>query len=152
MTSHNEAINAPTLNSTDAGFGVARLFDLGLALAISLPYIVFGLNKFLLFANVAPPADPTAQMFLGAMFTSYLATVVGIAEIVGGVLYLFARTRFVGLLILMPVVANIVAFHVAHDMPGNMIWLFTTALFGVAMFKHRAVLARLVAPARESAA
>ena len=93
--------------------------------------LVFGLNKFLGFIPVAPPADPTAQAFMGAMFTSYLFVVVALAEIVGGLLLLVPRYRFVAWLLLLPVIFNIVAFHVAHDFIGNGIWLVPTAVFVV---------------------
>ena len=97
--------------------------------ALGILMIVFGLNKFLGFIPVEPPADPIAQAFMGAMFTSYLYAVVAVAEIVGGALLFSARTRFVGWLVLLPVVFNIVAFHAAHDFVGNGIWLLPTALF-----------------------
>ena len=34
--------------------------------------LVFGLNKFIGFIPVDPPADPLAQQFMGAMFSTYL--------------------------------------------------------------------------------
>jgi uncharacterized membrane protein YphA (DoxX/SURF4 family) len=95
---------------------------------LALPFIVFGLNKFLGFAEMPPPSDPTAQAFLGAMFTSYLAPLVGAVEVVAAVLLLTRRTAFLGNLLLLPVTVNIAAFHVAHDMPGNGIWIITTLL------------------------
>ena len=97
--------------------------------------VVFGLNKFLGFVAVAPPSDATAQSFLGSMFTSYLYVVVALAEIVGGILLFVPRLAFVGALLLTPIMFNIVAFHVAHDLPGNGIWLLPTALYlGVLYF------------------
>ncbi|MEM6960059.1 MAG: DoxX family protein [Myxococcota bacterium] len=113
------------------------LIDLGLAVGLALPMIVFGLNKLIGFADVPPPEGEAAQRFLGTMFTTYLAPLVALTEIVGGALYLWRRTAFIGLLILCPLMANIVAFHVAHAMPGNGIWLFSLLFFGVAMWKHR---------------
>ena len=96
---------------------------------LGLLMVVFGLNKFLGFIPVEPPADQTAQQFLGTMFTSYLFVVVAIGEIVGGVLLVIKKTRLLGWLLLAPIVLNIVAFHVAHDFVGNGIWLIPTALF-----------------------
>jgi uncharacterized membrane protein YphA (DoxX/SURF4 family) len=95
---------------------------------LALPFIIFGLNKFLGFAQMPPPQDPTAQAFLGAMFSAYLAPLVGVVEILAGLLLFTRRTAFLGNLLLWPITVNIVAFHLAHDMPGNGIWLFTTAL------------------------
>lgn len=98
----------------------------GIRVLYGLPMVIFGLNKFFGFASVAPPEDPTAQMFLGAMFSSYLANSVGILEIIGGILVAIPRTAFMGWLILLPVISNIVLFHLAHDLPGNGLWLFPT--------------------------
>lgn len=97
----------------------------------ALLMVVFGLNKFFGFIPVEPPADPTAQAFMGAMFTSYLFVVVAIAEIVGGILLIIPKTRFLGWLLLLPVIFNIVAFHIAHDFIGNGIWLLPTLLFAI---------------------
>ena len=82
-----------------------------------------------------PPAGEVAQTFLGTMFTSYLFKVVALAEIFGGLLLLIPRTAFIGTLVLLPVIFNIVAFHIAHDMPGNGIWLGPTFVFiGILLF------------------
>ncbi|MGB5645541.1 hypothetical protein [Muriicola sp.] len=97
--------------------------------ALAILMVVFGLNKLFGFIPVEPPADPIAQNFMGAMFTSYLFVVVAIAEIIGGILLTIPRTRFLGWLLLLPVIFNIVAFHVAHDFIGNGIWLLPTLLF-----------------------
>lgn len=91
--------------------------------------IIFGLNKFIGFIAVELPADSTAQAFMGAMFTSYLYAVVGLTEIIGGALLAIPRLRFVGWLLLLPIVFNIVAFHLAHDFIGNGIWLAPTGIF-----------------------
>ncbi|WP_343488087.1 hypothetical protein [Allomuricauda sp. d1] len=91
--------------------------------------LIFGLNKFLGFIPVEPPADPIAQQFLGTMFSSYLFVVVALAEILGGALLFIKKTRFLGWLVLAPVIFNIVAFHVAHDFIGNGIWLLPSLLF-----------------------
>ena len=93
--------------------------------------LVFGLNKFFNFIPVTPPSDATAQQFLGTMFTSYLYVVVALAEVVGGILLLWTKTRFLGWLVLLPILFNIVTFHVAHDFIGNGIWIFPSALFGL---------------------
>lgn len=92
-------------------------------LLLALPMIIFGANKFMGFIDVPPPDGETAMLFLGAMFSSYLVKLVGLIDIVGGVLLLIPRTAFVGYLCLLPIVINIVVFHFAHDLPGNGIWI-----------------------------
>lgn len=109
------------------------------AWVLALLMIIFGLNKFMGFIPVEPPTDPTAQKFMGAMFTTYLYIVVAVAEIIGGILLLFKRLRFIGWLILSTIIFNIVAFHIAHDFIGNGIWILPTVLFmliGYFQLKH----------------
>lgn len=106
--------------------------------------IIFGLNKFFGFIPVEPPADPTAQAFLGTMFSSYLFTVVALAEIVGGLFLLVRKFRLLGWLILSPVTFNIVAFHLAHDFIGNGIWLIPALLFVGVGISFRVPLYQLV--------
>ena len=97
--------------------------------------LIFGLNKFFGFIPVKPPADATAQSYMATMFTTYLFVVVAVAEIVGGILLIIPRTKFIGWLILLPVIFNIVAFHIAHDFIGNGIWLLPSAIFiGIGYF------------------
>ena len=102
--------------------------------SLGLLMIVFGLNKFLGFLPVAPPQDAVAQQFLGTMFSSYLFVLVAIGEIIGGLFLLVARTRKWGFYILVPIVVNIVAFHLAHDFIGNGIWLVPTLLTVVLLY------------------
>ena len=96
---------------------------------LAILMVIFGLNKFFGFIPVEPPADATAQSFMGALFTSYLYVIVALAEIVGGLMLLIPKTRFMGWLLLLPIIFNIVAFHIVHDFIGNGIWLLPTALY-----------------------
>lgn len=104
---------------------------------LAFAMVVFGLNKFFGFIPVEPPADPTAQQFMGAMFSTYLFKVVALAEIIGGILLVIQKTKFIGWLILLPVIFNIVAFHIAHDFVGNGIWLAPTILFVIIGYYER---------------
>lgn len=114
-----------------------RIIEIGINILFSLIMIVFGLNKFLGFIAVAPPTDTKAQQFLGTMFSTYLFVLVAAVEIVGGVLLLIPKMRFIGWLALLPILVNIVAFHLAHDFIGNGIWLLPTMLYLAISFFHK---------------
>ena len=104
---------------------------------LAIHLIIFGANKFLGFIAIAPPSGEMAQTFLSAMFQSYLGQLVGITEILGGLLLIIPKTSFIGLLVLIPVISNIVYFHLAHDMPGNGIWIFSLVLTLIVSLEYR---------------
>jgi putative oxidoreductase len=95
------------------------------------------LNKFIGFINPPPPSDSTALSFLSSMFESYLGKLVGFIEVVGALLLVMHRTQFIGLLLLMPIMLNIIMFHLAHDNPGNGIWIVVSILFGIVIFDQK---------------
>jgi putative oxidoreductase len=78
------------------------------------------------------------------MFGSYLAKFVGFFEIVGSLLLIYPRTRFIGLLLLLPIVANIIMFHLAHDNPGNGIWIVVTVIFAVVCYSQKKIFLSLL--------
>lgn len=137
------SIANPTKGAATPSVNSDRLWLIAQIL-LALPMIIFGLNKFIGFADMPPPADQQAQVFLGAMFTSYLVVLVGATEIIGGLLLLVRRTSFLGFLVLSPVVVNIVVFHCAHDMPGNGIWLIVTAFYVLLAFRFRHEIGNLI--------
>lgn len=89
-------------------------------------------------------AEPTAQNFLEAIFSSYIGKQIGIVEIVGGILLVIPKTSFFGPVILAPVVFNIMFFHVFHDFPGNPAWILTFVLALIAAFSHKDRIQQLI--------
>lgn len=104
---------------------------------LGLIMFIFGLNKFIGFIPVEPPSNLIAQQFLGAMFSTYLFKVVAIGEIIGGILLIIPKTKFAAWLILLPIIFNIIAFHIAHDFIGNGIWLVPTLLFIIVGYMNK---------------
>lgn len=93
-------------------------------------FITFGLNKFLHFMLVPPPTDPAAQAFMTGMFSSYLSSLVGFVEVFSSFMLLFRRTRFLGFLIIIPVVLNIILYHLTTNDVSNPIILIVGVIFG----------------------
>lgn len=80
---------------------------------LGLIFIVFGLNFFLKFIPIpSPPEGSPPAMFMGAMFITGYLSFVKILEVLGGLLVAIPKTRNIGLLILVPVIVNILAFHI----------------------------------------
>jgi uncharacterized membrane protein YphA (DoxX/SURF4 family) len=59
-----------------------------------------------------PPEGTPAALFMGALAPTGYMTFVKIFELIGGILVAIPRTRNFGLLVLGPIIANILAFHI----------------------------------------
>ncbi|HYJ38262.1 MAG TPA: DoxX family protein, partial [Chitinophagaceae bacterium] len=81
-------------------------------LLAGLMFINSGLNKFL---NYMPPPkempEAVMTMFTAMMQIKWLMPLVGIAEILGGILLIFPKTRALGALVLFPVMVGILVTH-----------------------------------------
>lgn len=93
-----------------------RIILLVLSVLTGLLFINGGLNKFLNYMPV--PDDLPAAMVqdMAAMEEiSWLLPLVAVAEIVGGALLLFPRTRALGTLVLIPLSTGILLTHLVID-------------------------------------
>ncbi len=77
---------------------------------LGLIFLVFGLNGFLHFIPMPPPAG-TAGQFLGALFVSNYLVVVFALQLAGAILLLLGRYVPLALTLLAPVIVNIFLFH-----------------------------------------
>lgn len=77
---------------------------------LGLIFLVFGLNGFLHFIPMPPPAG-TAGQFLGALFVSHYLVVVFALQLAGAILLLLGRYVPLALTLLAPVIVNILLFH-----------------------------------------
>jgi putative oxidoreductase len=79
---------------------------------LGIGFIVFGSNILHPFLPMpAPPEGSLAAQFMGVMFPSHWMALVGLFQVVGGVLVLAGRTAPLGLVLLGPVLVNILSFH-----------------------------------------
>jgi uncharacterized membrane protein YphA (DoxX/SURF4 family) len=80
---------------------------------LGLGFVVFGVN--ILFPFIPQPPFPEGSMaaqFMAVAGPSHWMSVVGLFQIVGGVLVLMGGTAPLGLLLLAPVLVNILTFHI----------------------------------------
>lgn len=109
-----------------------------LALLFGLMFINAGLNKFL---NYMPPPEemPEALLkdFQALMEISWLMPLVGLAELIGGILIIIPRTRALGALIILPVMVGILLANTVVDMSGFAIALVLAIILGWIMYENR---------------
>ena len=106
-------------------------------LMLATLFITFGLNKFLNFMPVPPPTDPAAQALMTGMFSSYLGSLVGFVEVFSSIMLIFRRTRFLGFLIIIPVILNIILYHLTTNDISNPIVLIVGVIFGALCYSQK---------------
>jgi len=91
-----------------------------LSLLFGLMFINAGLNKFLNYIPVPKDLPEKVQkMGMAFMEISWLMPLVGFAEVLGGVLFIFKRTRALGAIIIFPVMIGILLAN-ANTMPSGL--------------------------------
>ncbi len=109
--------------------------DLVVRVLLGLVFILFGFSKFYAFMPTPPMTSSAANFFGAIIATGYLYELVGILEIMGGILILFNRSSVLGLMILSPIIINIIAYliflqHSIGAPPILMVlFLLTSSLF-----------------------
>jgi uncharacterized membrane protein YphA (DoxX/SURF4 family) len=90
-----------------------------LSLLFGLMFINAGLNKFF---NYMPPPENLPENLLKAFqaFTQigWLMPLIGLAEIPGGILFIFPKTRALGALVIFPVMIGIMLTNTLTDTSG----------------------------------
>ena len=79
---------------------------------LGIGFMIFGANILCPFLPQPPPAEGSlAAQFMSVMGPSHWMALVGVVQLVGGLLVLVGRTAPLGLVFLGPVLVNILAFH-----------------------------------------
>lgn len=78
---------------------------------LGLIFVVFGLNKFLMFIPMNPMPTGLALQFFMVLLQSHILYVVATIEVIGGALLLINRYAPLGLVLLGPVIFNILLYH-----------------------------------------
>ena len=95
-------------------------------------FLVMGLNGFLHFIPLPPPAGVAGQ-FMGALYVSHYLWVIFAFQVIGGLLLLVNRYVPLAVAMLAPVIVNILTFHVLMAPSGLPLALFVAVLW-VAIF------------------
>jgi putative oxidoreductase len=80
---------------------------------LGMGFIIFGLNILHPFMTSAPPPEGSlAAQFVAVMVPSHWIELVGVLQVLGGLLLIIGRTAPLGLVVLGPILVNILAFHI----------------------------------------
>jgi putative oxidoreductase len=83
---------------------------------LGLGFVVFGANVVHPFLPMPPaPPNPLVGKFMEVMIPTHWMTVVGLVQLVGGLLVLAGCTAPLGLTFLAPVLVNILCFHLCLE-------------------------------------
>jgi putative oxidoreductase len=89
-----------------------------LCLLFGVGMIVFGANKLIPFMPIPELTEQQKNLF-GAFGTiKWLMPLIGIIEMLGGVLIAIPKTRALGAIVILPVIVGIVIHHLTHDPAG----------------------------------
>jgi uncharacterized membrane protein YphA (DoxX/SURF4 family) len=103
-----------------------------------LMFIFAGANKLF---NFAPMPDNLPEKMVKAMaaFTEigWIMPLVGVAEVVGGILMMIPRTRALGALVNLPVMVGIVLTNIVQDQSGLPIAIVLSAILVWVMVENR---------------
>ncbi|WP_267404667.1 MULTISPECIES: MauE/DoxX family redox-associated membrane protein [unclassified Chryseobacterium] len=80
-----------------------------ISLLFGLMFINAGLNKFLNYMPMEKPTPEQMKIFTAFGELSWLMPLVGAVEVIGGLLFIFPKTRALGAIVILPVMVGIVA-------------------------------------------
>ena len=112
---------------------------------LGLMFLIFGLNGFLHFIPQPPPTGQLAGQYMGVMSASHYFVPVFLLQLVGGALLLANRFVPIALVLLGPVIANILLYHILMAPAGLPPGLVTLILWGIVFYSVRAAFAGVFA-------
>jgi len=108
------------------------------ALLFGLLFINAGLNKFFNYMPMPENmAEETLRDFRAMKEIIWLMPLLGLAEIIGGLLIIFPQKRALGAVILFPIVVGIVLTHIFVDMSGLPMAIVVAAILGWIIYENR---------------
>lgn len=96
---------------------------------LGLIFLIFGSDTFIHFIPATPPTTGHAGAFIGALIGSHYVFFVAGIQVIAGVLLLVNRFVPLALVLLAPVIANIIVFHLTMQPSGLPPGLFTAVLW-----------------------
>ncbi|MFD1770571.1 MauE/DoxX family redox-associated membrane protein [Sphingobacterium suaedae] len=92
-----------------------------ICLLFGLMFINAGLNKFFLYMPMPELTAEQMDLYQALGKLKWITPLTGIVEILGGLLFIFPRTRALGAIVILPVMVGIVAHNVTFEPSGLLI-------------------------------
>ena len=113
---------------------------------LGLMFVIFGSNIFLHFIPMPEQKPSLATDFTKALMQSHYIYVVGLLQVIGGLLLLIGRYVPLGLTLLGRVIVNILLFHIFLDPSGLPMAIIVAVLALLLVWRYRTNFAGLVKP------
>src|SRR2546423_15119213 len=113
---------------------------------LGLGFVVFGSNAFLHFIPMPPIPQTLAGDFTRVFIASGYVYVIGVLQVIGGLLLLIGRFVPLGLTILGAIIVNIWLFHLLMAPEGIPPAIVVTALELFLLWRYRGAFAGLLRP------
>lgn len=116
-----------------------------LSLLFGLMFINAGLDKFLHYMPMPTNMSENMKSAFGAFMTlGWLIPLAGIAEIIGGALFIFPKTRALGAVVIFPVMIGILLTNTITDTTGMPIALVLLAINLWVLYENRSKYAHMI--------
>nr|WP_314493032.1 MauE/DoxX family redox-associated membrane protein [uncultured Chryseobacterium sp.] len=92
-----------------------KIIKLIISLLFGLMFINAGLNKFLNYMPMPKPSPQQIKLFAAFEEISWLMPLVGVVELIGGLLFIFPKTRALGAIVILPVMIGIILHNFIID-------------------------------------
>ncbi|MFT5956111.1 MAG: putative oxidoreductase [Cyclobacteriaceae bacterium] len=94
-----------------------------------------GFNKFFNYMPVPDMKAGATLLMMAFSKSGWVLSLVGIVEIVSGILFALPKYRALGAIVLLPVVVGILVFHLVQEPNGNPVGIILSALNGYIIFE-----------------
>jgi putative oxidoreductase len=105
-------------------------------IALGLALLIFGANKFLHFIPMEAPTGAAGEFMNSLGASGYIFPVVGVLEVIIGIMLLMKKWVAFALILLAPISINILLFHLFLDIPGLSIALLIVIFNAILIYKH----------------
>ena len=111
-------------------------FTMLVRIVLGITLVVFGSNMVHPFIPLPPPSGSGADFMNSMHATGYIFPIVGVLEVLIGLMLLMKKWVAFALILLAPISINILLFHLFLDIPGVGVALLIVVFNAILIYKH----------------